>query len=540
MKDGKAIACLNISSHKTDVIPTHTRNALEAITSQVAGVISRADTENKLSKSEKRYRGLIESQTDLIVRVNPEGHFTFVNNAYCKKFGKSRQYLLGRKFQPLVHKDDIASTLQAMKALYKPPYRAHMEQRAKTANGWRWISWEDNAVKDEDGKIVEIQGVGRDITDRKNAEKQVIDVKNHLETVLDGISESIVVLDRQYNIVSHNHAFQRWVNRPGFDCVNSKCFNLIHGYKSSCRNCPVREVFKSGKPSESIHYHQTRAGRVYHETRAYPIHDGEKVNEAIYVFRDVTDREIMKEQLRQNYEQVIKANEELKKLDKMKTEFLAIASHELRTPVAIIKGYADILSSGVLGGINEQQKMKLIRIESNAQHLNQLVNNILDLTRMDAGEVTIKKTRFLLDNLLREVSSDLRNIPSAKNINFTCSCESGLKLTADRGRIKQVLINLIDNAFKFTPDGGKVSVYAKMTAQGVLITVSDTGIGIKRKDVKNIFRRFYQVDSTLQRRYKGSGLGLAVCERIIQLHNGTIIVRSRLGKGTKMRIYLPL
>ena len=123
-----------------------------------------------LQESEKRYRGLIESQQDLIVRVDNEGRFTFVNDAYCEKFGKTRQELIGRTFMPLVHEADRASTLDSMKALDVPPYRAYVEQRAMTAEGWRWLAWEDYAIRDEKGQTVEIQAVGRDITALKESQ----------------------------------------------------------------------------------------------------------------------------------------------------------------------------------------------------------------------------------------------------------------------------------------------------------------------------------------------------------------------------------
>jgi two-component system, cell cycle sensor histidine kinase and response regulator CckA len=128
--------------------------------------------ERALRESEGRYRGLVESQSELIVRVDPEGRFTFVNDAYCSAFGKSREELLGQTFMPLVHEDDLPHTLAAMEKLTQPPYRASMEQRALTASGWRWLAWEDYALRDERGSIVEIQGVARDITESRRAEEE--------------------------------------------------------------------------------------------------------------------------------------------------------------------------------------------------------------------------------------------------------------------------------------------------------------------------------------------------------------------------------
>lgn len=144
---------------------------VEAVMGISRNITARKKAEESLRENENRYRGLVESQQDLIVRVDPEGRFTFVNDAYCRKFGKTREELLGKNFSPLVHPDDLPGTLEAMKALETPPYRAYLEQRALTAEGWRWIGWEDCAIRDEQNRPVEIQGVGRDITERRQTEE---------------------------------------------------------------------------------------------------------------------------------------------------------------------------------------------------------------------------------------------------------------------------------------------------------------------------------------------------------------------------------
>jgi PAS domain S-box-containing protein len=146
-------------------------------------VTRQKQTLDALRESEKRYRGLIESQIDLIVRVAPDGTFTFVNDVYCETFGKRREELLGNTFMPLVHEDDLAATLEAMQGLEAPPYRVYLEQRAYTAYGWRWLAWEDYAIKDEEGRTIEIQAIGRDITDRKQAEEALMRRDSILEAV---------------------------------------------------------------------------------------------------------------------------------------------------------------------------------------------------------------------------------------------------------------------------------------------------------------------------------------------------------------------
>ncbi len=183
--------------------------AINYVMTVIRDVNARKQAEEALRKSEKRYRGLIESQNDLIVRVDPDNRFTYVNDTYCKTFGKSREELIGKSFAPLVHKDDIEHTLKVMEGLQKPPYRIQVEQRAMTVEGWRWLHWEDNAILNESGSIVEIQGVGRDITELKETEKKIAGetIKKSEERyreILDSLEEIFFELDLSGNITYCN------------------------------------------------------------------------------------------------------------------------------------------------------------------------------------------------------------------------------------------------------------------------------------------------------------------------------------------------
>jgi len=515
-------------------------NGRKVVCSIIRDITKVKEAEVALRESEERYRRLVELAPEGIV-VHMDGVVVFANDSAAKIIGaKKSSVLIGQKVTSFVH----------------PDYRTVVKERINVMMGaGRGVPLNEEKFLKMDGSSVDVDVVAaplmfkgkksvmvifRDITEKKKAEKQVLDIKRHLETILDGISESIVVLDRNYNIVSHNTAFQKWIGKSNIYYKGMKCYDVMHDYKAPCRKCVVRDVFRTRKHSESIHYHSSLNGRIYHEVHAYPIFADEGVREAIYVFRDVTEREQMKEQLRDNYEQLMTANEELTKLDKMKTEFLSIASHELRTPLSIIKGYAEILISGDLGALSEGQKSKMMRINSNAEHLNLLVNNILDLTRIDAGEMSLVKSKFKISQLIDDVVEDMQQIASKRSIRLKSNISAKSRILADRGRLKQVLVNLVDNALKFTPKGGQVTVAAKETKGALTITVSDTGIGIKRKDMENLFKLFYQVDSTYQRKYSGTGLGLAICKRLVELHGGTVSVKSKYGRGTSIIASLPL
>jgi len=466
-----------------------------------------------------------------------DGRFIEVNEAFLVVTGFTRETVIGRT--PMELGILSRETRHKITKMLRRDGRIRNYEVEMNLQGQPHIGLFSAELMDVKGEKC-VLAVVSDITGLKRAEREILDIKTHLEAVLDGISESIVVLDRSYHVVSYNKAFQQWVGKSNGYCKGAKCFGVIHGYRKPCRYCVVRQVFRTGKPSESVHCHQTESGLVYHETRAYPIIREGKLLEAIYIFRDVTEREQMKKQLKDNYEQIVKANEELLKLDKMKTEFLSIASHELRTPLAIIKGYADILISSDLSGLSHEQHKQLVRIENNAEHLNVLVDNILDLTRIDAGELKLTKTRFSISKLAFEVLDDMAQLALKKGVRLKLKSRDKTRILADRGRIKQVLNNLVDNSIKFTPLGGEVTVIISKKKSNIRIIVSDTGIGIPAKELPNVFKTFYQADSSTQRKYKGAGLGLTICERILRLHGGNIKIRSVYRGGTTVTLTIPL
>ncbi|MFH1056059.1 MAG: PAS domain S-box protein [Candidatus Altiarchaeota archaeon] len=512
-------------------------NAIQVV---ISDITERLKSEEAIRESEKRYRITIDSIKDAMHVADPKLKIILCNKTMTEWTRKLK-----------LKKDIVGHTVFDVFPFLPTKVREEYHQVFKTKS--MVVAHDVNKIGNvemitetrkipiiESGKVTHVLTVIRDITKEEKTQREVLEIKGHLETILDGISESIVVLDRRYNIVSHNRAFQEWVGGGRTRLIGCKCFEVIHRKETPCRRCIIRDVFRTGRPSESVHYHQTKRGRAYHEANAYPIvRDGDRIDEAIYVFRDVTDRERMKEQLRDNYERLLKVNEELVKLDKMKTEFLSIASHELRTPLTIIKGYAEILSSGDLGKLNEEQKSKLERINSNAEHLNLLVNNILDLTRMDAGELNLRKTRFSMGGLIDEVIGDMGQLALKRRIMLSSKITTKSRIHADRSRIKQLIVNLLDNAIKFTPDGGGVTVSASEGRDVMRVSVSDTGIGIKRNEIGKIFKRFYQVDASSKRKYGGAGLGLAICKRIVELHGGSIGVRSRYKSGTTITVNLP-
>jgi len=236
------------------------------------------------------------------------------------------------------------------------------------------------------------------------------------------------------------------------------------------------------------------------------------------------------------------ANEELLHLDQLKSDFLATMSHELRSPLTSVIGYSDMMLSGITGEVTEKQKGFLGSILTSAETLLNLINDILDLTRIEAGKLELNLEPVELRSVLISVISVVKPRARDKKIQITTFLPTDLPtLHADPAKLGQILLNLLTNAIKYTHETGKVGIEARALPAGIVeIRVTDTGIGISQEDISRVFERFTQIDSSSTRNQGGTGLGLAITRDLIELHGGTIKVQSQLGKGTSFTFTIPM
>lgn len=247
----------------------------------------------------------------------------------------------------------------------------------------------------------------------------------------------------------------------------------------------------------------------------------------LYLAKDITEK--------QRYQQ------RLKELDKMKSDFVSNVSHELRTPLTAVKGSVDNMLDGLTGLLNEKQSRYLTRIKSNADRLTRLINDILDLSRIEAGKIDVKPAVLPFVTLAKEVAEGLRPVAVDKLISLeVASSDASVTAWADRDKVIQVLMNLIGNAVKFTPAHGKVSVSIERNGdEWVQASVADTGSGIPLEEANKIFDKFYQIAQVGKQKARGTGLGLAISKALVEMHGGRIWVESEVGRGSTFFFTLP-
>ena len=246
------------------------------------------------------------------------------------------------------------------------------------------------------------------------------------------------------------------------------------------------------------------------------------------------------EELKKYSDDLTKANEELKSLDKMKDEFLSNISHELKTPLVSIIGYTELIDEEELGDINDKQRDALDTIIRNSERLRRLVDSLLYMSMAQAGTVEYEFGDVSISGIIDDAILDMKPLIENKGLSIGKEVHTELPLIrGDKDKLTDMLTNLIDNSIKFTPSGGKITLSAFAEDDNIHITVADTGIGISKELIPNLFQKFYQIDASTTRKYGGTGLGLYICRNIVDVHKGRIWVESEENIGTKVHLVLP-
>lgn len=233
-----------------------------------------------------------------------------------------------------------------------------------------------------------------------------------------------------------------------------------------------------------------------------------------------------------------KEMEKLREVDRLKSDFVSHVSHELRTPLTAIKGAIDNMLDGLTGDMNEKQARYLTRMKENTEHLVRLIEDILDISRIEAGQIGLNVRPTSISRLVLEVCDSLKPIATARGIELAGDAPGDMTVRGDRDRLMQVLLNLIGNALKFTPSGGTVRASAEESDDEVTIRVKDSGMGIEPELTERVFDRFYRIPS-IERQPEGTGLGLSIAKSLVELHAGRIAVESELGAGSTFVVTLP-
>lgn len=400
-----------------------------------------------------------------------------------------------------------------------------------------------------EGKLA---GIEQELLQMKAREKETrgeMHIERRFRELLEAAPDAIVEVDREGRIVLLNRVTEKLFGYSHDELLGQSIEILvpdsvraIHvNHRANYWNHPVARPMGSGL---SLYGRRKDGSSIPVEISLSPVksEDGFRVTAII---RDIRQRKQNEDQIREMQQQAYTRelelrNREVERANQLKSEFLASMSHELRTPLHTIIGFAELLAEEIEGPLNEKQKRFLDHIHTDSLHLLELINDVLDLSKVESGRLELRCETFDVASAVEETLSSILPQGIAKSIDIKADVPPATGIFADRVRFKQILFNLLSNAVKFTPEGGRISVEATLRNDCLEMSVSDTGIGIPTAQQEAVFDKFYQVGATTKGVREGTGLGLAITKSLVEKHGGRIWLESEPGKGSRFTFTIAL
>ena len=513
-------------------------------------IAQRKRADEALRESEERFRLLVDGIRDYeVLMLDPTGRIASWNQGAERIRGYKADEILGRHFSCFYPPEDVQNG--------KPEHglEAAIAEGRCEEEGWRvrkdgsrfWANVVITALTDGAGKLRGFSKVTRDITERRRTEQLLQESEDRHRKLFDNNPHPTWVFDRE---------------TLRFLAVNDAAVRK-YGYSSGEF---LKMTIKDIRPPEDVpallesvwqrqrrQWRASASGGIDEKTEldidveitSYALSFADHAAEVV-VAVDVTQRKRDEAEKRKFMDTLAASNQELElrnreveRATKLKSKFLANMSHELRTPLNAIVGFSDLLAERSPGELNDKQKRFVNHIKQGSVHLLQLINDILDLSKIEAGQLELRCEDFQVKHALPEVFSAIRPLAMAKNIQVHHKLEGDRAVYADRVRFKQILYNLLSNAVKFTPKDGRIDIDCVEKGSEVCISVTDTGIGIRAEDQAVVFEEFRQIEGNSNAANEGTGLGLAITKRLVEQLGGKISLASELAKGSRFTFTLP-
>ncbi len=472
-------------------------------------------------ESEARTSAVVDHVFDGIITIDESGTIETFNPAAERIFGYDADAVIGKNVKTLMpepyysqHDSYISNYLGTGKAKIIGLGR---EVEGLRKDGTRFPL--DLAVtKTSIGVSRKFVGLTRDITDRKKAEQDLADALAYSEGIVSAISDGLWIVDREAHNLDCNDVLLKMLKYTREEFLSLSVFDLISEKSQEAAANAIKQVFEGENVYDmEIELVRKEGSALIAEISASPIFQGGEIVSAQGIVRDVSVK---------------------KEVDRMKTEFISTVSHELRTPLTSIRGYVDMILDGDTGEINEDQRKFLEIVDRNTERLTDLINDLLDAERIESGRIKFARVPVDMEHVLDEAISTFRVAAQERGLSFDVSIEKVPKIIGDHDRLVQVFSNLLSNSVKYTQEGG-ITLKAHAKGNEVYISITDTGVGMSKNDLSKLFTKFFRADSAYTREVGGTGLGLSIVKSILDSHQGTINVSSKLGAGTSVDITLP-
>jgi len=385
-------------------------------------------------------------------------------------------------------------------------------------------------------KTVELEN---EVAIRKQTEKKVRTEKAYIDQLFESAQEAIVMTNKDGHMLRVNSEFIRLFGYTIDEVLGSSLDDLIAPKEHYDNAVSVTKKVSEGEKVAFEAVRQRKDGTLLNvSVLASPIIVDDELVAVYGIYRDITELKRAEEALEERSKELAEADIQLKELDRLKSMFIASMSHELRTPLNSIIGFTGIILQGMSGEINEEQRKQLTLVKNSANHLLALINDVIDLSKIEADQIELVIEEFNLSDLIQEVNDSFKVAVDEKGLKLSLEMSERLVIKSDERRTKQVIMNLVSNAVKFT-DRGEIKIKAAKKDEGVEISVRDTGIGIEKKAMDKLFKAFSRI-YTKDMLKEGTGLGLYLSRKIADLLGGEISAESEFEKGSKFTFTLPL
>lgn len=507
-------------------------------------------TRAQLAVNEQRFRYAIEGARCGVWDWNPDADTVFVTDSLARMLGLDGAIeCSGTEFLRLFSRSDREKLRAAMRSA---PTGGEVDLEVIASVAPVWLQMRGRILADGPVGGSRIIGVAIDVTERKGAQARVVAAESRLRAALESMSESFVLWDSKRRLVLWNRKFRDYFDFSDGQLKPGLSYSAVE--QTAARS--IKAVHGEQDTSEAYDIELADGRWLHYSERATA--DGGLVSFGA----DITDLKRHEAALTENDAQLRKTVEDLREsqariadlakkyeeekiraeeANRSKSEFLANMSHELRTPLNAINGFSEIMLREMFGPLGDERYVGYTNdILSSGQHLLELINDILDMSKIEAGKMQLQTEPTDAGELVEHCLRIVRGRADEKQLQLRSDVSELPELEVDPRAFKQVVINLVSNAVKFTPEGGRVTVRGFLSGTGVIFQVADTGIGIAKEDLPRLGRPFEQIESQHSKSYQGSGLGLALSKSLIELHGGTMTIDSTLGEGTTVSFVLPL
>jgi PAS domain S-box-containing protein len=546
-RGSKVLAILGVGNKNQDY-EARDLDMLKRLSEEAFDIYLRKQAEAALRLSEEKYRSLMESLTSVVAIIDADGTFHYMNDLAARELGGTPGELIGKTMYDLFPYPVASQQMENIKRVLQED-RGLVNENISSVHGEpRWHRATLQPIHDQAGRATRALVNSVDIHDLKTMQQELQDLNATLEQrirletakvqdLYENAPTGYHSLDQNGILVRINQTELSWLGYTRDEMIGRLLLDFITpaSQEEFRHNFPVlkQQGYLKDIEFEFVRKDGTFLPVLMNSTASYD-ERGEFVMTRSTIL-DLTQRKLAEETQHL-------ANLEMARALRLKDEFLANMSHELRTPLNAILGISELLQSGIPGSLNERQSHYMQNIDTSGHHLLTLINDLLDISKIESGKLEIHLESVSLSDVCQSSLSLVKELAIKKKIALQYQPGTTLStILADPIRLKQILVNLLSNAVKFTPDGGKVTleVAANPSKSRVEFSVSDTGIGIAAGDLLRLFTPFSQVDSSLTRKYEGTGLGLALVKKLTELHGGEVFVTSEPGRGSCFTISLP-